>query len=289
MKQFIQFKKQRDIGDIITDTFKFLRLQGKDLFVLILKICGPALLVILLSFIYYAQTTLSSFDNILSNETNFNLFSTDVIFSIGIMMISMVVYYALLQCTVLIYIKTYIETQGKVSEQQVRDGVKNSFWNVLGLSFLVGLILVVGFLFCGFPGIYLGVVLAITYSIAIFENKDATDTIGYSFKLIKDEWWNTFATFFVVIILFYIILVIFQIPQYIYFFSKSFTISEEIGADPSQVFDWVYIALNSIAMIAQYLLYTILVIASCFVYFNLNEKKNYTGTIEAIDAIGNRE
>jgi len=289
MNQLIHFKKQRDLGDIITDTFKFLRLQGKDLFLLILKICGPALLVILLSFIYYAKITLSSFDNIFSGDTNFNLFSTDVIFSIGIMMISMVVYYTLLQCTVLCYIKTYIKNQGVVSEQEIRDGVKNSFWNVLGLSFLVGLILIAGFIFCGFPGIYLGVVLAITYSIAIFEKKDVIDTIGYSFKLIKGEWWNTFATFFVVIILFYIILVIFQIPQYIYFFTKSFTISEEIGSDPSQVFDWVYIALNSIAMIAQYLLYTILVIASCFVYFNLNEKRNYTGTIEAIDAIGNRE
>jgi len=289
MKPLIHFKKQRDLGDILTDTFKFIRLQGKDLFLLILKICGPALLVILLSFIYYAKTTLSGFDDILSNETNFNLFSADVIFSIIIMIISMVVYYTMLQCTVLSYIKTYIENQGEVSEQLVRDGVKNSFWNILGLSFLVGLLLVFGFAFCGFPGIYLGVVLAITYSISIFENKDATETISQSFKLTKGEWWNTFATFFIVIILFYIILVIFQVPQYIYFFSKSFTISEETGADPSQLFDWVYIALNSIAMIAQYLLYTILVIASCFVYFNLNEKKNYTGTLEAIDAIGNRE
>ncbi|PKP26349.1 MAG: hypothetical protein CVU03_03725 [Bacteroidetes bacterium HGW-Bacteroidetes-2] len=289
MKQFLQFKKQRDLGDILTDTFKFIRLEGKSLFILILKICGPALLVILLSFIYYAQSTMSSFGTVFSNNTNFNIFSTDVILSIILMLISMMIYYALLQSTVLSYIKIYIENKGIVSEQQVRDGVKNSFWNVLGLSFLVGLLLVVGFAFCGFPGIYLGVVLAITYSIAIFEKKDVTDTIGYSFKLIKGEWWNTFATFFVVIILFYIILVIFQIPQYIYFFSKSFTSGEDFSADPAQVFDWVYIALNSIAMIAQYLLYTILVIASSLVYFNLNEKKNFSGTIETIDAIGNRE
>jgi hypothetical protein len=46
MNEKIQFKKQRDIGEIITDTFKFIREEWKPLGTLILKITGPALFVL---------------------------------------------------------------------------------------------------------------------------------------------------------------------------------------------------------------------------------------------------
>ncbi len=289
MRELLQFKKQRELGDILTDTFKFIRLQGKDLFTLILKITGPALVILILSYVYYMYATLGSFENIFIQASSFEGFAANVILSVILMIFAMIAFYTLLHCTVLCYIQSYINNDGVVSEQEVRDGVKASFWSMLGSGVLINLMVVIGFLFCGIPGIYLGVVLASTYSIIIFERRDVMDAIGYSFSLIKGEWWITFATYLVMFILFYIIMIVFQIPQYIYFFVKSFALSEEVSANPADFFDWVYVALTSIGMIAQYLLYTLIIITTCFIYFNLNEKKNYTGTIEAINSIGNRE
>ena len=44
--KLIQFKKQRDLGAILGDTFSFLRNEWKQLFTLIFKIAGPALILV---------------------------------------------------------------------------------------------------------------------------------------------------------------------------------------------------------------------------------------------------
>ncbi|NNJ81935.1 MAG: hypothetical protein HKP11_07045, partial [Flavobacteriaceae bacterium] len=107
---------------------------------------------------------------------------------------------------------------------------------------------------------------------------------------IKGQWWTTFATLIVVWVIYYVVLFIFQVPQYIYFFTKEFTVSETyIEGSPVEAFDWIDMALSSFGVIAQYLLQTFLVLASAFIYFNLNEKKNFTGTMETIESLGNRE
>jgi len=46
---FIELKKKRELGDILSDTFAFLRSQFKPFFSTFLKIVGPYLLVITLA------------------------------------------------------------------------------------------------------------------------------------------------------------------------------------------------------------------------------------------------
>jgi hypothetical protein len=289
MNEIIQFKKQRDLGEILTDTFKFIRINWKPLFGLILKNTGPALLIVLLAFIYYTQSTIMSIGDLSSIYGPAEMFTGGVIISLLVLLFAAISFYSLLYGTILYYIKSHVKNEGIVDKEEVNNGVKNSFWNLIGLSFLVALITGAGLIFCVIPGLYLGTVLATTFAIHVMEKRDITDAISYSFELIKGEWWMTFATLFVVFILYYILMFVFQLPQYIYFFIKSFTMLQEISADPTSMFDWTYIALNVIAMIAQYLTYTFIVIATVFIYYNLNEKKNFTGTMEAIETIGKED
>ncbi len=285
MTETIQFKKQRELGSLLSDLFKFIRLEWKSFFTLILKITGPALLVLLIAYIFYMQTFLGSF-SLLESIGTFESLGITFFIALLVMMAAGVLYYGLLYGTVVFYVKSYIKNDGVVNKQEVTAGVRNKFWSLLGLGFLVGMITVVGFVFCLIPGIYLGVVLATAFSVLIFEERNIMETISYCFDLIKNEWFMTFATFLVVFLLYYFINVIFQIPQYIYFFVKAFASSETVSADPSTMFDWVYTALTSISMLFQYLLYSIIVLSTVFVYFNLNEKKNFTGTMETIDSLG---
>lgn len=288
MNESVNFKQQRELGTILSDIFKFIRLNWKPLFEMIFKIAGPALLIMLGAYVFYMKSIAGSF-GILESVGSLSGFSTNSVLALIVLMLAGVVYYALLNGVVLHYIKSYIKNNGVVIKEEVSEGVKNDFWKLIGTSFLVGLIVGIGSVFCFIPGIYMGVVLSVSYAVVVFDEKEVSDTISHCFNLIKDEWWITFATFIVVFLLYYFIMIIFQVPQYIYLFVNTLTMSQEVSGDPSSMFDWVYITLTTIGMVFQYLLYSIIVIATAFVYFNLNEKKHFTGTMETIESIGKQE
>ncbi len=281
MSEVIQFKKQRELGAILTDTFKFIRLQFKPLFGTILKKAGPALLVLVLAFVYYIQ----SFGR-LNEYGGADEFGIQMLLAIGIMLLAGMVFYTLMYLSVIAYVKSYVKNNGVALPEEINTEIRERFWSVIGLSFLIGLMIGFGLVVCFFPGIYLGVVLVPAYCIHIIGKRDVMDSISYSFELIKGEWWITFATFLVAGIIYYVVVIIAQVPQYIYFFIRTFTIAEQVGADPTDLFDWGYTILSSLGMIVQYLMQVLIVLTSIFIYYNLNEKKNYTGTLEAIESLG---
>ncbi|HET8810870.1 MAG TPA: hypothetical protein VFM65_11475 [Flavobacteriaceae bacterium] len=292
--QFLRFKKQREIGEVISDTFKFLRENYRLLFLVIFKIAGPALLVLILSAGYYMYVTLGSFDWLRSLETTpqsttgFNI--GGILIAAFLMLVSLVVYFSLLYGAVLNFIKSYIENNGEVNENEVRLGAKNDFWKLLGAGFLTGIMIFFGLLVCFFPGIYLMVPLSLVFAILVFDRMEVFDSISHSFSLIKNNWWVTFATLLVMWLLVYIAGIIFSIPAIVYSLIKAFSVAEEASmVNPAEIFDWVYILLNLISTVAQYLLYTVTVISTAFIYFNLNEQKNFTGTFETIENLGKQE
>ena len=288
MNEFIQFKKSRDLGKIITDIFKFLRYNYKVLFGLILRIAGPALVILVLAYVFYLESSMSAFDPYASSS-DFGDGLVPLFVSLIILLIAGGLYFALLYGTVLCAIKSYVNNNGVIDQKEVSQGVRSNFWGLVGLSLLNGLMVAAGFLVCILPGIYLGVVIITTYMILVFEKRSVSDSISYSFELIKGQWWTTFATLIVIYVIYYIVSMIFQVPQYIYFFTKEFTMNETYTGGGVEAFDWIDMTLSSIGLVAQYLLQTFMVIASAFIYFDLNEKKNFTGTIETIDSLGNRE
>jgi hypothetical protein len=288
MQEFIQFKRQRELGTILGDTFKFIRLQWKPLFGLIFRIAGPALILLVLAYVFYMQSIFGTFDTLSNNPGIFSTseFGVSVVLALLLIIIAGIAYYGLMYGTVMHSIQSFMKNDGEIDKKEVIDGIKQDFWKLMGMSVLTGLMVGAGIAICIGPGIYLWVVLSTTYGILIFERRSVTDSISYSFELIKGEWWITFATLLVIFILYYVIIIIAQIPQYIYFFIKMFTVAESMSSDPSTMFDGIYIALNGLALIGQYVMYIIIVIATGFIYFNLNEKKNFTGTIEVIESLG---
>lgn len=291
MKETIIFKKQRDLGAILSDTFKFIRLQWKPLFGLIIRIAGPALILLVLAYVFYMQSAFGAIGMANSNPLFISGadFGVTMILALLLILLTGIVYYALMYGTVMYAIQSYIKNNGTIVKEEVTTNIRHNFWGLLGTSTLIMLMIAAGAVFCVLPGIYFGVVLASTFAVFAFEKRGVTDSISQSFNLIKGEWWITFATLLVIGLLYYLIMFIFQVPQYIYFFIKMFTVAQTATVDPASLFDWGYIALNALALIAQYLLYAVVVITTGFIYFNLNEKKNFTGTIETIERLGERD
>lgn len=122
----------------------------------------------------------------------------------------------------------------------------------------------------------------------VFSQRGATDAFGYSFDLVKDYWWITFATMFVVIIIVGIASYAFSLPAAIYqIVSMGIMAGEGDAESIGGVFtDPIYLGLQMIATLAQYLLNIISLIAVALIYFNLNEIKNNEGTMERIHKLG---
>ena len=285
---YIEFKKQRELGDILTDTFAFLRSEFKPFFTTFFKIVGPYLLAMILALVFYMFYAGNSFSLIFTGVGS-ELNNIALIFVIALVyMISIVSVYTISQSTVLHYIKSYANGKGTPDFETIKKEVYASFWSFIGLGILVGLSIFFGLMICIIPGIYLYVPLMLAFSVLVFNKMGASDAYGYSFKLVKDEWWITFATFFVIGIIVVVASWAFSLPLAIYQWAKMGIFSGEMDAESMMnIFeDPIYILLNIVGTIGQFLLNLISVIAGVFIYFNLNEKKNFTGTYERIENLG---
>lgn len=287
-KNYIEFKKKREFGEILGDTFAFLRTQFKPFFSTLLKIAGPYIFAFLVAYAFYMY----AFNGVL----NFNVERSNDMYNPILMVVAMLFFfvtlifsYAMAQSVTLHYIKNYIENNGETNYSQVKSEVYSNFWKFIGLTLLAGICLVIGTMICVIPGIYLFVPLSLSFSILIFNKKNVTDAFSESFSLIKDYWWITFAYLLVVFIIVMVAGWAFSIPSVIYTYAKMGIFSGEM--DPENMMnsltDPIALLLNAISTLFQYLLNIISVVASVMIYFDLNEKKNLTGTMERIQNLGN--
>ncbi len=285
---FIEFKKERDLGAIITDTFAFIRQNWKSYFLTILKLVGPVLLMTLAVLVFYLLAMSDVFNKSSLDSNPEGVFSKLLSWVFALMFVY-VMLYSLLSMTSLFFIKSYIDTKGKPDFYKIKEQVYQNVWKFLGLGFLVTVVTVFGTVFCYIPGIYLGTILSLATSILVFEERTVGDSFSHSFTLIKGEWWNTFGTLLVVWLLIGILGQVFSIPTIIYQFVKMGTVMG--GDDPTKFFevfkDPIYLALNIGSYVFQFMLYAIPLISTVFIYFDLNEQKNLTGTFEKIDNLGN--
>ena len=291
-KKFVEFRKKRDLGDILSDTFVFIRLEFKSFLGTILKITGPYLLVLLASlgaYTYYFGELLQ-FDSLVSNEgvSDQNaLLLAGVVF---VMIIASLVTYVLANGAIVSYIQNYTENQGTTNYSAIRKDTFAKFWPLIGLGILVFLSLFVGFMLCIIPGIYLMVPLGLSVPLMIIEKKGVGDAYQSSFDLVKGHWWNTFAAMLVMYIIITVGNYAFALPSIIYVWIKMGVFSGEVDAESMNVFnDPIYLAINILSTLVQFLMNIILLVSLVLIYFNLNERKNSTGALDRISSLGSSQ
>jgi len=280
-KDYIQFKKQRELGEIISVTFKFLRENYKALIKSITQVVVPTFILLVVALAYYTYTVAGS--PLAAIEGN----SEEFLISVFIMAVTLLLFYASLYGTILHYIKSYIENNGIVDESEIKTGAQDDLGKLFMAFIISAVIVFAGLILFIVPGIYLMVPLSMVATVLVFSKLSLGDSIYYSFSMVKDHWWTTFFSLVVIWLLVYVIGLVFQLPLIIYTFVKMFAVVQEgSSVDPVSYSDWVFIMLNVISSVIQYLLSSIFVIALAFIYFNLNEHKNLTGTYETIDKLG---
>ncbi len=289
---YILFKKQRDLGAIISDTFKFIRQEYKTIFRLYLKHVGWLLLLVVAAGTYYQYTSLNSANSLLKDGAEAFLLNTfqNTGLSLLLVFLTSIAYSAMSLTTINSIIKSYVDNKGEIKDEEVSLYIGRFFGQTLLSLFVVGILCFIGFLLCFLPGVYLVVPLSLIFSVIVFQEKSFSDAFSECFQLIKQNWWITFATVLVISILISLVGGIFQLPVVILSAVETFTSLEE-GAGTSGALglgnNWLYLTLYIFASIAQYILGLVTLISLALIYFNLNEIHNKTGTLEDIDSIGN--
>jgi len=289
--QFI-FRKEREFGEIISDTFSFFTQNYKSILNIFLKFVGPFILLSIFATTYYQYKMGDLFGDINTFADPDSAISAILENSwiVILLFVTSIATNIILYGTILHIIKSYIKNKGEILESDVSQGLKSDFWKLLGYLALTTIVGLIGFMLCFFPGIYLAVVLAPGIALLIMENESVSDAFTKCFTLIKNNWWITFATFLVFGILIAILNFVFQLPALIFSMVEGISAIEQ-ASDPTAMTgiyqNWVYLLLTAIASLGQLFLSIFTVIMIALVYFNLSEKQEFTGTYEQIDQIGN--
>lgn len=283
-QEHIQFKKQRELGEILSITFKFLRENYKSAGKIFLRLVGPVFLLLIAAITYYSWSTVGlSFFSPNSNLT------VNLIIPLAVLMLAYLLYISAMTGTIYHIIQSYINNRGAIMAAEVSAGMRNDFGKLLLLTFISWVIIFAGMMLFIIPGVYLAVPMSLVTAIMVFRRNGIGDSISESFQLIKDNWWMTFASIMCIGLIVYVIGIVFQLPAILYYLVKTITMAQEGSAsDPSELLGVGFIVVNVISSTIQYLVYSITPIAVAFIYFNLNEKQNFTGTYETIQNLGKK-
>lgn len=265
----IKFRKKRDLGVIISDSFEFLKQESTPITKLILIYILPFALLYGAGSVYLQRNVLSTVDfsdqqALMENIGPFYL-------NLFVFMLFGLFIQSLLVGTFYSYIEAYIKT-GK-GNFEFTDISANFFANSLlamGANLVFVIIISFGIIMCFLPGIYFANTLSLLLFIFIFEKKSLSDALSRSWKLVHTDWWNTFVLNLLALIMIWMVSILMSIPSMILGVSNNPFSATEINIADYPTWYWV---LSGISAAFSILLLIIPFTFQAFQYFNLEEKE----------------
>jgi len=284
-EQKIELRKIRDFGVNINDTFIFLRQNLRSLLSSFFAICGIFMLgQAIFNGIYQSHAMGSIFQQLFSGRIKPGQYNGNPyagIFSVEYFMliIFMLLTIASMHVVLGAYIKYYLENDGKQPGiTEIWDIYKKYFFRIFFYNILIGLLTIIGLVFCFIPGIYLWVVFVPFTFVVMIEDADFGTAFSRCFQIIKENFWPSFALYLVVIFIYYFSSLIVSsvvglvIGLAAYFTTKN--ISSTIGI------------VTSFLNIFSFTFYIIFFISAALHYFSLTEQRDGTGILNRIGNIG---
>jgi hypothetical protein len=294
-KNRINFKKERDFGDLFNATFNFITQEYKRLATAILYIVVPWLLLAAIAMSVYSLKSQELTQSIAETQTGtpdpFAVFSVmGALWGyIAIALIISLIATAILLGTVYSYVKLYIQNNPEgFTIFDVWQQAKKHFLTFTVATFLIGLVVGIGFVFCLIPGIYLGVALSIVLCIMIFEEKDFSSAFGRSIRLINKNWWQTFAVIIIATIILYVLMIFISLPSML-FSLKSVLTNVKSGQPITNNLSIGYYIFSTITQTLTQILLVIPILLSAFIYYSIVEKVEKLSLMTKIAQINDNE
>ena len=288
MASRIEFLKIRDFGEIITDTFGFIRENFKPLIKCFFIFCGFFLVAAALFTALQQVKTVNAVNDLKTDAPNLVFGQRNNPFALfGIEYLMIIICYLLTyvatHLTVISYICLYKE-KGNIPPEpiEVWGYFKHFFFKFLGSGILMFLMLCVAMLFCFVPFFYLYPIFSIVFPIMIIENTSFGYAFNKSFKLAHKNYWTTFGAVFIMWVIVYVAAMVILLPigalnvgSMFMHFGKGTPMSltlAVVGGVLEQIVRVVYI---------------LPIITACLCYFSLSEEVEGTGLMGRINELGN--
>jgi hypothetical protein len=280
----LEFRKKRDFGQVINDTFTFMRQNFKPLVKVYFTFCGLFVLGSMLTMLLQQYKLVNMF-NTIGVEGNTNKFGFSSIYTLEyfLSILFSLATYASMSVAILSYIAVYVK---KGNETPTTDEVwgyfKYYFFRIFGSSLLLILMLVISFFFCVVPFFWLFPYVAMIFPIMVIENGSLGYSFTRSFAVIKDNFWVTFGTLIVVWIIVYACMSMVVLPTTLFNMIGMFT---HKTPRMSLTLTMITTVLQSICQV-----FTIIpIITISLTYFSLVEQKENPGLMERISNFGHTE
>ncbi|MDQ3100382.1 MAG: hypothetical protein M3R08_03270 [Bacteroidota bacterium] len=284
----VQLRQFRDLGQIISTTFQFLRIHWKPLFRAIGIICIPLGLIagFLIGRSLGDLQRMSMMNDIGSNANAFDgAMSNFLPMAAGylLMLLVMVMLFAI----VYEYLRAYHlgENHGITTADLWKRSMEQ-FWNYLGISILVMILVVIGSVLCIIPGIFAFVAFSLTYMVHAIERNGVTASMKRSHLLIKDRWWETFGLIIIVGLVQGVIAYALMIPTMIISVIIGINTTMEgvrAGGEPDMGWYPLFMAIMmTINLLVTLLTYPIMAVALGLKYFSIVEEKEGLGIRQKI-------
>lgn len=284
--QFINFKQERDFGQVFDAAFNFIKVEFKRFGKVILYYVVPILVIAAICMTLLQKNMFGSFGNLMQTS-NFADFDFSIFYYYALLVIVGMVAYTTIVAATFGYIKIYLE-KGKdgFEAEDVLPLIIKFFFSIIGLNILMGIIVGFGIIFCVIPGIYFLVSLTCALPILILEDKGIGYAISRSFELTKQQWWRTFGIMIVAAMMVGFMSYVFIIPTMITTFGSMFTSLKNGSTNPFESLSILNMAITSVLSVCVYLLYIVLYLIMAFQYFNLVELKEKPSLQQKIDQLG---
>lgn len=314
----ISFRQTRDVGEIITATFTYLRQNWRSLGQSLLYIMGPVLAVQLVISSQYQQTMFGMMDGSEpATPDELAALYGEMLWPM-LMLLPVALLVVVLAVTV-VYVHMQIYQKHGPASIRVGDvwmGVKRVFGRMAGTvlaTFLAGVgamivVVMVGALVAGglgaslgpvgaglgmflmmlgfvAVGAYLMVLFALLFPVRMYEDVSLTGAFQRCLHLLEGVFWQSLGVVFVVVVLYYVMAMAFSMPASVLGAIWGFNSANGAG---STLFQVALVAANVVGGIGSTAAYCIPVIAAGLYYFGLVEKKEHAGLAARVKQVGER-
>ncbi len=264
----IEFRKKREIGDVITDSFKFLRQEYKPVLKLTVIYVLPFILLYAYVQIQVQQKFLGKIDFTDSETLMANIgpvYSNLLIagiFSLFVQSLLIATYYS--------YVEAYIKKgKGNFTLSEITPLLFSNGVMALKANLLLFLIVVTGLFLCIVPGLYFANTLSIVVMVYMFERKGTANAFLRTAFMVNTQWWNTLLLNLLSIVIIYTASILISVPAVFIGGSIDFLGTEKLNVEQLPSWYWV---ISGVASVVSSILWLIPYTFWAFQYFNLDER-----------------
>ncbi|HRH69715.1 MAG TPA: hypothetical protein PLB89_09440 [Flavobacteriales bacterium] len=278
----VQLSQVRDFGQLISTTFVFLKQNWKPLARAIAVVCLP--FAVIGGFL--SGGTMAGFQELQLTQPDdpfaaLNALGTGMLFAIPGFLLLMFGYLLLISM-VHEYLRAYhLGEHHMMTPGELAKRGWSQMGSYFGAGFLMGLIIVVGFVLCILPGLYAWTVLSLSMMAHAIERTGGSGSLGRSNNLVKADFWPTLGLLIVIGLISGMLNFIIQLPFTIVGMVVGFNTALETAQGNVPGFPTWYGTFMSIATAIQWcgqmLLYPIMAVCMGLKYFSRVEETEGLG------------